>query len=1356
MRRILSSIQALFIAFSLSICMASFAQSNRLYTIQQGLRTCDINSLTIDSRGLLWIGGNSPACFFGGTQFHYLNNRDNTGKTLYNTIKQVVEDQNNCYWLITDGGLFYLDSNVLTHERIVLNPEENDDHYYAVRQMVDMDEKGKRKLVMTEGYGIYVLDTQTKQVDRQLSSKLQDMAHEGFISCAFVDSSNHLWLAGMNRSIVCINLSTLKTIEIAMTPKAQAMMAGYLVNRFVQVPSRHAIYIALDGGILKYDTNTRLLDVISGPTQIPYTSFIYTRGRNLLAGSDGRGLWTINEQDSVVPYRLTEPFYDLSMAKVKDITMDSQGNILLAILQKGIYVIPHRSDESHYYPISLRGDGRNTSCVTSIKRDGKGRYWIATDGAGVFLSDTPVLNQARAINDGLRSLQMQTLCIDKRGVVWAGSYGGGIQCHSEGDKGFVTPSWMEMLSNTAIMSSCYDPKTDILYLATNGMGVIQANLSTQRIEPLTYDEKQIFWTSDIHVDPDGTIWICESNNVYHINRTTGKKGGLSKKVMPGSPICVKSTIHKGRKLILIGTTEGLYVYDEHTGEHKHMLEGQKIQSICTDGDDIWLATTSTVCNINLATQNTKEYNNFGGFFLGEFHRRSCLQTGSDELLWGCDNGILSFSPQSIAQPHTLHNKVIFTSLIVGGRMINYNNSEGMLDANILTASKITLPHDENAFSLTFVVPDFSESPNTVYEYILEGYDKEWTTTTFPRIHYSSLPAKTYHLHVRARNDQEPDEMTEQIITIQVTPPWYSTKWAHCAYVLEMILLAVSIFYTVHLRRRRAEELRIARRNEELKEAKLRLFTSITHELRTPLTMIVTPLRQLIATTDDERLRSNLTIMQHNCNRLLNTVGQITDIRKIDAGQFQLHFEEVDICRCVQNVAKSFLGAIEVKKVHFTQENSDQSIHAWIDPTHFEKVLVNLLSNALKFVDEGGNIRVQCQRGTNDISISVFNDGPQIPEKDMARLYERFFQSDISKNHHGSGIGLNLSHELVLLHHGKIETHNVPTGGVEFVIQLPIGCAHLTTEELTPVPKAEDRKESIRDNEEMVHSVAEDIVISAISESEVNPLEESAKPRVLIVDDDRELCEYLQEQLQGHYNVMITFGGNTAWEIVKKHRPDIVITDYMMPDGTGIELTQRIKSNTELDNIPIIMVTGEDDESIQLQSLKLKVDHFMQKPFNLTILEGYILQALGVRENTRRHTKRTDFADKMGKMEMASAEENLYNRITKTLQQHLDDSDYGVRELSEDVGISRVHLNRKMKERYGLSPNAFIKSFRLKQAAYLLINNQVNVSEVAYKVGFSTHSHFSSSFREFFGMSPKEFIAYYTQEENKEALKKLLE
>ena len=499
----------------------------------------------------------------------------------------------------------------------------------------------------------------------------------------------------------------------------------------------------------------------------------------------------------------------------------------------------------------------------------------------------------------------------------------------------------------------------------------------------------------------------------------------------------------------------------------------------------------------------------------------------------------------------------------------------------------------------------------------------------------------------------------------------------------------------------------------------------------------------------------------------------------------------------------------------------------------------MLSNAFKFTPSDGRVIVRTSTHLNTpdadnhrviddfrvieyAEIRIYNSGSHLAAEDIKHLWERFYQGNSSKKSEGSGIGLNLSYELVHLHHGDISAHNVGDDGVEFVIRIPVGNVHLKEEELKPretsstpsqAPVLSDANPSAGDSSipttsniqeysgqesegqlsatETDEDESEGASISTEdekspnlekvdeadmedeaesddvdkSDNEVSKAKKSSKSSskeinrqdlIMVVDDDKDLCEYVSQELSETYKVITSNSGNEAWNTLLVQRPSIVVTDLMMPDGDGYDLCRRIKANPETDNIAVIVLTSETDDDSRLRSMNLQADHFLPKPFNLALLQSAITQVLRVRENIRNKMRRTEIGQNYGSVEIDSFEDKFIQRVKEMVMSHLDDPDFNVNELSKEIGISRVHLNRKLKEHFGISPNAYIRSVRLKQAAYLLVNNKVNVSEVAYRVGFSSHSYFTSIFHDFFGMSPKEFVATYSANLNDETLQKLLD
>ncbi len=1345
------------------------AQDNKLYTTQHGLATSQINSLSLDSNGLLWVASNANLAFFDGAGFHYLPNWNHaTGKPYYTVVNEIHEDKDQHYWLLTNFGLYYYDARKNHYERIPVNVNENETQGYSMTQLITLHGNKRERLIVSSGYGLFYLDTETRKINTAKSEALMKQLRATFIVCAYVDNQSRLWASSINKELICVDLKQNKRIPVNMTEEASRKLHSVTVNDMLEVKKHKAIYMTTDDGVLKYNNETQRIELLSPTSGWPYSVVCCTKDGNVLLGTDSRGVWQVKEDGSIEPFELAHRTYDLSTAKVRDIAEDKEGNLIFALLQKGIFIIPQRNETFRYHCLSAQGNGKNTSCITSLQIDKEGNYWLGTDGAGVFTTNGTHMNTAHTINNGLRSLLVQAVCLDMDDRPWIATYGGGVQYYDKASNRFVTPDWLTSIQDVRVLDIAIDKEYGMLYIGTCGSGVYAADLQKHTIKKLEYCERNGEWITALHIDPDHTLWIAEVGAVGYINLLTGEHGELKPEHGTQESQCISSTGQGEKKTILIGSANGMILYNPHTGKSEKILPNMPIMSINETDNTLWVASSSCLYAIDKKTHETTTYNSLGGYFMGEFHRGATLNNLVGNLLYGCDNGIICFTPAAVRADRKLSNDIFFTALETAGNEIFHNDSTDYLDADILYATRLNLSHKENSFKIHFTVPNYAINHQVHYDYQLEGYEDYWHTCndiTSQNASYTNLPSGTYTLHVKAYLEGTPESTIERKLRIHVKAPWYDTTLAHIIYLLIALGIAYVVYRFWESRRRQRMELQEARHNDEIKEAKLRLFTSITHELRTPLTMIVSPIRQLMLNAKDDATRSALNAMKHNCDRLLDTVKQITDIRKIDAGQFELHFEEVNLCEYTHNVAQSFMGAATAKHINFSIENIESSISVWIDPIHFEKIIVNILSNAFKFCPEGGSILIRNKRVGNNIQLSIFNAGSRIDERDMAHIFERFYQSVNGKKHVGSGIGLNLAYELVQLHHSTITCENIEPNGVEFTICIPAGFSHLSAKELEPRPtdstpsntlfeieptEEENNKQAIITHVDTIHSEAD------TNEGATEEKQQAQLPTLLIVDDSKELCEYLRDQLSANYNITLAFGGNSAWNMILQSRPDLIITDMNMPDGNGIELCRRVKSNPEFDHTPIIMLTGEGSDAIQLESLALHVDHYIQKPFNLTILQGIIKQVLDIRENLKRHIQRKELSNDYQSVELPSAEDQLFERINAAVQKHLDNDEFGVQELANEVGISRVHLNRKMKEKYGLSPNVFIKTYRLKQAAYLLLHKRVNVSEVAYRVGFSTHSYFSSSFRDFFGMTPKAFIDFYSDPENAKALDKILE
>ena len=1282
-----------------------YAQVARLYTHKHGLKNNECRSVDLDSKGFVWISGSNMIGKFDGSRFQYVPAMSEQGKPLFQTAYGVKEIENDQYLVTSSHGLFLLNARNTEFQRILLNSREDSIYGFATNAVIDYP-KENYKLVTTDGFGTYLLNTQNCEIDTVLSSKISHVIHDSFVEYPLIDQHQQLWVTTPSVPLLCIDLKSFKRRSFDYTPEASAIISRSHVHALLETDK--GMLIGTTHGLLFYDRQQNQVQSIPGDTPDLYiNAIIRTHDNRILIGTDGRGIWEYNTSSSGTGF---EPVYgqtaeiDLTYGKVMDMTEDNDGNVIAIFLQKGLVVIPPQNNCFHYHPISPVSNGKNATCVTSMAIDKQENYWVGTDGCGVFTTDGMKLATARPVNNGLHSMLVQDVKIDKHGTVWIGSFGGGVQYWANGrwaDDG------LSSISQTQVMSMYYDANKDQLLVGTNGSGIISVDIASKTAERYPIPFRYNPWISCVMRDSQQHLWVGTSTGLFSYNEKTQQSDTID---VNGERVCNASAIQQDGDEILIAWDGGLIIYNIKSQKMENLSVEQGfasnfVRSIATTDDYIWLATRTHIVSVDKKTHKVRNFSSFSGYEISEFHRNSFVKPGHGYILFGGDNGIICFTPDLMMNRTTEVKPVYFTNFTSAMQTEK-------LDADILYAKDIYLANNNGTFTIEFASVELGDPERIHYEYILEGLDEQWHTDVHsPQARYSSIPAGNYTFRVRAYLEDNPTEFTENSIAIHVASPWYATFWAWLVYLLIACAIGYFIYQQVRMRKRQREFLRATAERDRMKEAKLNLFTSITHELRSPLTMIESPLKQLMAEDQNADHQSLYAVMQRNCDRLLGIVKQITDIRKIDAGQLTLKLEEQDYVAYSNHVFEQFKGIATVKDIDFVVEHVESELPMMIDTTHFEKIITNLLSNAFKFTPQGGCVIAKSCVVGNKAELHFFNSGSHFSDEDLQHLWERFYQGSASNESTGSGIGLNLVHELVKLHHGTIEAKNTEEG-VEFTLTFPYFNA--------PRPESNSRN------------------------------------TLLLVDDDAELIEYISSQLKRDYNIITAFSGNSAWKQVLTQRPDVVVTDHHMPDGDGMELCQRIKNNPETDNTAVIMLTGEGDEMLQLHSLHVQVDHYLEKPVNIMMLRSAIQQVLSVRENLRSKVNRAEVSNDLPEIVIENADDKLFGRVNEVIKAHLDNSEFSVQQLSEEVGISRVHLNRKMKERYGVSPNIFIKSFRLKQAANLLANNSVNVSEVAYKVGFSSHSYFTTSFHDYFGMSPKEFVAYYSEEEHREALQKLLE
>lgn len=625
--------------------------------------------------------------------------------------------------------------------------------------------------------------------------------------------------------------------------------------------------------------------------------------------------------------------------------------------------------------------------------------------------------------------------------------------------------------------------------------------------------------------------------------------------------------------------------------------------------------------------------------------------------------------------------------------------------------------------------NFRDERNVIYEYRMEELEPMWNQTRpgEGRIQYTYLSPGTYTLEIRACEDG----MFSPVKSVQVciAPPWYWSTVAKLVYTLFII----GVGYLLYIAARR-------KRREEIGEMKLQFFINIAHEIRSPLTLMTSPLEKLLKKDNDADTNKSLQTIKYNTNRILNLLNQLLDIRRIDKGQMIIRCVETDMQAFINELLDVFSEQAKQKDIRLEAEFAERLPKVWIDPNNFDKVLVNLLTNALKYTPSGGTVEV-CVKVGHDVhesgalqdymEISISDTGKGLSEKELKKIFERFYQGGANQatTPLGFGIGLNLCQSLVKLHHGVIFAENrKEVKGSRFVVRLPLGCKHL-------------RKEELASSEETVpYAVREEVKPEYDWHVETEKGEKSrTNYHVLVIDDDDDLRKFLVDSLSVYYRVDTAINGMDGLKKAITKQPDIVISDVMMPAMDGIQMLKELKKNINTNHIPVILLTSKTEFANRIEGLEQGADAYLGKPFSVE--ELYTLIGNLIANRIRLKGKYSGSSTQEGKrmpIVLQSNDEVLMERIMKVINKNLNNPMLSVEMLTQEVGMSRTHLHRRIKGMTGLTPSDFIRNIRLIQAAELLKKKDITVTQVAYTVGFSSQTHFSSSFKKMYGISPTEY------------------
>ena len=1329
----------------------AWAQNGKLFNTDNQLSSNLATQVFQDSNGFIWIATRNGLNTYDGYNFTVLKKNSAEIPGLSSNYINCIAQRANGQLLVGTNNSLQL-FNGFQFQSIPMLDSKNKELRTYVTQIYPL--RNKDVLIGTSGYGIMLLKKDAAEC-HALKGEVEKLK---YIRRMLEDKWGRLWIVGEDGKLHRREANGKVTSYFPGTEgvAAQDIQQDRLGN----------IYLATrNAGVYILKSGTRIFSRIPSIGNLPIDDIYISRNGRLFIGSDGLGIYVYDPRTGLTQENpLFSRLINLAKSKVTSILEDKQGNIWISMLQKGVFMQGFLQNDFNYMGSRL-GDrnviGENS--VSSLCAHQGNEVWVGTDKDGLYLFDIETRQVKKHI---LGNATVLTLCKDKQGRLWVGTYTDGLGFLDAA--GNYHPVELGISKSMGIFDIKCDPQGNI-WIGTMGAGIFCLNRdgSTRNYKAkygadnniklnclpndyviklsLSRDGKQVFAATSIGLaclDRRNNSWTSTFKGVNSLN-----KNGFSHCVFVDS-----------KNRVWFGTEDGALCYDFKKGIHPKIyttdegLTDNCISSITEDyRGNIWIGSNFGLNKLIAKTGNITKYFAENGLQSNEFgDGATCTMWDGKIILMGGTGGINWFHADKVKQ-HPWKANVVLSGIIIGNKHVNPKSESGFYTITedwVVNSREFNLSHEDNSFTIQLSTLTYNNVEQISYAYSING--EEWRMAPLGQneLAFTHLSPGNYKFRIKAVCNGYETPVKE--FTVIVHPAWYASIWAKLVYLL--ILIGLVMLYLRHRKQQMEDRLTLQQHihAEEMGEAKIKFFMNISHEIRTPLTLIITPLLSLIKEDKEPHRQGIYEIIRKNSERILHLINQMMDLRKIDKEQMVMHMCETDMVAFVNEGYELFRQQAMTKNIDFEYQHDTETLPVWIDRNNFDKVITNILSNAFKFTPSGGHVLLSLTHTGHHAYISVKDSGIGIPKDKLETIFQRFYQSasDPNDRNIGTGIGLDLTRSLVELHYGSISARNNEDEkgskfdhGSEFLIRIPLGKDHLKPEEIVEEQKVEEEQTqelaNIQQMEQEEMETENDFSNAPAASMQTN---KGTKSEIVIVEDEEDIQEYLKSQLSDDFKVRTYPNGKVALSEILKKKPDLIISDIMMPEMDGNTLCTKLKTNINTNDVPIILLTAKSREEDQLEGLETGADAYILKPFNMDILRRTIINLLTIRRTLRNKFSGNESQEhKVEQKEMLTPDDNLMQRVMNVINENLGDSDLSVDSIAQKVGISRVHLHRKMKELTNQTPHSFIRNIRLQQAAKLLKEGKQSITEVMYTCGFSNAASFSTMFKNLYGCSPREYM-----------------
>ncbi len=1354
--------------------------------ISDGLSHNQVNCMIKDSKGFVWLGTKSGLNRYDGYNFKiFKHNPDDSLTIPDNFVDYLFEDHEGLIWVRTRQGFAIYDpvkETFTSHHRVYgINPSLPG---YSITSLMH-DRQGNTWMVSSNS-GLYKYSPQLDSLIHIISNPLDSTSLiSNSLSVIADDPEGYIWIIHHNG-----------IIEKMYTANANVILRSYDLYRYLrEKPQTFELYIDRDGDLWIYSTsdangvfyfNTENLSL----HHLNQNSSPYRLNNNIVMdviqdeegliwiGTDHGGINLLNKENFTISYILHNPDDQRSLSQNSVISLyrDNNNIIWVGTFKGGVnYYHENLLKFSLFKHQPSNPNSLGFNDVNCFLEDYKGNIWIGTNGGGLDYYNRSSNTFTTFVHDpedphSISNDVIVSLCQDHTGRLWIGTFYGGLN-YFDGER-FYSYTHIagdpESISDNRIWEIFEDSENN-LWIGTLGGGLELFDRRTNTFKHYNAGEPNSVnseFVIDIIEDKEENLWIATANGLDKMDKQTGRFTHYIRINNDTSSISNNNVIIlllDSRGQLWLGTRDGLNLYNKASDNfivfrQSDGLPDNTISGIVEDNSgNLWLSTINGLSNLIIKedsltgrhTYTFKNYDESDGLQGKEFNEKSVYKTTRGELLFGGSNGFNMFYPENIKM-NKIKPKVVITDFQLFNKRLETGskiNGRILLDQSISYTRELVLKHNEDMFSIEFAALSYLHPGKNRYKFMLEGFNKSWISASDDQrtATYTNLDPGEYIFHVKASNNDGVWNHDATTLKITVRPPFWLTPWAIGIYIIlilgALLLLRHLIQERERLKFHTQQEKQKSQRMHELDMMKIRFFTNISHEFRTPLTLILNPLEKLIATNTVPDNKQYLMLIQRNARRLLTLVNQLLDFRRMDVQKFSLNPSMGNIIEFLKDVTFSFIDLADKKNIQLTFYSEVEEFFTLFDHDKLEKILFNLLSNAFKFTNEKGKIavkvkfpdsvpdihkqKIQVVDKQKLLEIRVIDTGIGISGEKHDLIFERFFQNEPTGNilNQGSGIGLSLTNEFVKIHSGSITVESESGKGSCFSVLLPL-------DEITSRQEAADRLAERRKPEQ-------NIVIRDTIDYPDSPKGNKNKPALLLVEDNEDFRFYLKDNLKHKYTIQESSNGTEAWQQSIAYIPDLIISDVMMPGMDGIELCRKLKSDKRTSHIPVILLTARTSDQQKVEGFETGADDYVTKPFNFEILESRIRNLIARRDAIRKAFNR-HIEIKPGEISITSIDEKLIQKALDVVEKNISNSEFSVEELSRELGMSRVHLYKKLLSLTGRSPIEFIRIMRLKRAAQLLEKSQMTVSEVAYEVGFNDPKYFSKYFKTEFKILPSQY------------------